>query len=71
MATSFPVCVLDCSNAGDLENTGGDPVTSRLAGAGKMIGVILLFGIVAVVGTTTVIVVKTLEGTGKKLRQSS
>ena len=68
-ATSFPVCGLGCSSAGDRENTGGDLVTSRPAGADEMIGVILLVGVDDVVGPTTGIGVETLEGTDEKLRQ--
>ena len=59
---------LVCSSAGDRENTGGDLVSSRPAGADEMIGVILLVAIVMVAGPTTGVSV--LEGTGKKLRFS-
>ena len=49
IATSILVCGLDCSNVGDCENTGGDLVASCLAGADKVIGVVLLVVIEAVV----------------------
>ena len=71
MATSFLVCGLGCSDAGDRENTGGDLVASRLAGADEVIGVILLVVIDAVVRPTACFDVTILEGAGKKLRQSS
>ena len=67
IATSFAVYGLGCSNSGNRENTGGDLVSCRLAGADKMIGVILLVKIVAVVRPTTGVGVKTLGGSGKKL----
>ena len=70
-ATSFPVCGLDCSNAGERENTGGDIVISRHAGPDKVIGLFLFVGIDAVVRPTASIGVKTLGVAGKKLRQSS
>ena len=65
------MCGLGCSSVGDCENTGGDLVTSRLAGADEVIGVILLVVIDAVVRPTAGSGVKKLEGAGKKLRQSS
>ena len=71
IATSLSGCELGCSSAGDRENTGGDLVTSRFAGANKWIVVSLLVGIDAVVHPTTGIGVKTLESAGKKLRKSS
>ena len=70
IATSFPACGLDCSNAGDRENTGGDLVASRLAGADEVIGVVLLAAVEVVVRPTVGTGVKIL-GVGKKLRQSS
>ena len=57
--TSFLVCGLGCSNAGDRENTGGDLVTSRLTGADEVIGVILLVVLDEVV--------RPMEGIGVKL----
>ena len=71
IATSFSMCGLCCSCVGDRENTGGDIVTSRLAGADEVSGVILLGVLDAVVRPTAGIGVKILEGAGKKLRQSS
>ena len=40
IATSFSVCRLGCSSVGDRQNTAGDLVTSRLAGADEISGVI-------------------------------
>ena len=65
IATSFLVCGLGCSSVGDRENTGGDLVTSPLAGADEVIGQILLVGIDVVVSTTAGIGVKILERAGK------
>ena len=65
MAKSFLVCGLGCSNAGNRENTGVDLVTSRLAGADEVNGVLLLVVTDAVVRPTAGIGVKTLEGAGK------
>ena len=70
IATSCPVCGLGCSNVGDRENTGGDLVTSLLAGADEFIGVILFVEVDTVGRPTAGIGVKILEGAGKKLRQS-
>ena len=56
---------------GGCENTGSDLDTSRLAGADKIFGVILLVQIDAAVRPTAGIGVKTREGVGKELRQSS
>ena len=64
-ATSFPAGALGSSRVGDRENTGGDLITSRLAGSDEVIGVILLVVTDAVVRPTTGIGVKTLEGAGK------
>ena len=52
VATSFPVCGVGCSSVGDCRNTGGDRVTSRLAGAGEINDVIRLVGTDAVVRPT-------------------
>ena len=71
IATSFPVCGLGCSSAGDRGNTGGDLVTSRLAGAEEVIGVGLLVVADAVVRPKAGFGWKILEGVGNKLRQSS
>ena len=71
IATSCPVCALGCSNVGDRENTGGDLITSRLAGTDEVIGVTLLVVINVVGRPTAGIGVKILEGADKKLRQSS
>ena len=71
IATSCPVYGLGCSDVRDRANTGGDLVASRLAGAGEVIGVILLVEVDAVGRLTAGIGVKKLEGGGKKLRQSS
>ena len=71
IATSFLACGLGCSSVGDQESTGGDLITSCLAGAGEVTGVILLIVIDAVVCHTAGIGVEILEGAGKKLRQSS
>ena len=65
------MCGLDCSSVGDCEITGGDLVTSLLAGADEVIGVILLVGIDAVVRHTAGIGVNLLEDADKKLRYSS
>ena len=65
------MCGLGCSDGDDRENTGGDLVTSRLTGMGKVIGVILLGVADMVVRPTVGIFVKVLEGAGKKLKQSS
>ena len=70
IATSFIVCGLDRSSAGDRENTRGNLVISRLAGASEIFGVIVFVGIDAVVRSTAGNGVKTLVDTGKKLRQS-
>ena len=66
IATSFSVCGLGCAKVGDRENTGGDLVTSHLAGADEVIGVTLLVEVDAVGRPTTGIGVKILEGAGKK-----
>ena len=71
IATSFLVCGLGCSDAGDRENTGGDLVTSRLTGVDEIFGVILLVVIDAVDRPTAGIGVKTLEDAVKKVKQSS
>ena len=71
IAKSFLVCGLGCLSVGDRENAGGDLVTSRLAQADEVIGVLLLVVIDAVVRPTARVGVKILEGAGKKLRQSS
>ena len=71
ISTLFPVCGLGCSSAVDRENTRRYLATSRLARADEVIGVILLVRIVAIACLTTSIAVRTLEGAGKKLRQSS
>ena len=65
LAASFPVLGLNCSNGGDRQNTGDDLVTSRLAGADEVIGVILLVVTDAVVRRAAGIGVKILEGAGK------
>ena len=65
IATSFLLCGLGCSNVGDCENTVGDLVTSRLARADEVIGVILHVGIDAVVRPTAGIGLKLLEGADK------
>ena len=65
------MCGLGCSYAGDRENTAGDLVVSRLAGADGVIGTTLLAVLDAVVRPTAGIGVKILECAGKKLRQSS
>ena len=70
-ATSLSLSALGGSGAGDREKTGGDLVSSGLAGANKGIGVILFVGIDAVVRPTVGIGLKTLEGAGRKLRQPS
>ena len=62
---------LGCSVAGDRENTGGDIVISRHAGAGEVFGVILIVVFGAVDRLTAGIGVKTLEEAGKKVKQSS
>ena len=59
------VCVLGCSNGGDRENTGGDLVVSRLAGADEVIDVIHLVVTDAVVRPTAVIGEKFVEVPGK------
>ena len=65
------MCGLGCSNVRDRENTGGDIVTSRLAGVGEVIGVSLLVVTDAAVRPAEGIGVKILEGAGKKVKQSS
>ena len=70
IATSFPVSVLRFSSAGDPENTRGDLFSSRFAGVDEVSGLMIPLGIDAVVHPTAGIGVKTLEGVGKKLRQS-
>ena len=71
IATSFLALGLGCSSVGDRENTGGYLVTSRLAGADEVFGVLLLVGIDVFVSPTAGIGVKVLQGAGKKLKQSS
>ena len=71
IATSFPVFGHGVYSSSDREITGGDLVSSRLARADEVGGVILLVGIQAVVRPTAGVGVKILEGAGKKLRQSS
>ena len=71
IATSFTGSGLCCFSDGHRENIEGDFVTSRLAGADEIIDGILLVRIDAIVRPTVGIGVKTLEGIGKKLRQSS
>ena len=71
ISTLFPVCGLGCSSAVDRENTRRYLAISLLARANEVIGVILLVRIDAIVRLTTGIGVRTLEGAGKKLRQSS
>ena len=65
IATSFLACGLGCSSVGDRESTGGDLVTSRLAGADGVVGVILLVVTDAVVLPTAGIGVKILDVAGK------
>ena len=65
------MCGLGGSSTGDRENTGGDLVTSPLAGADEVIDEILLVVIDAVVRPTAGIGVKILEDAGKKVKQSS
>ena len=71
IAASFFACGLGCSTVSDRENTGGDLVASRLSRADELFGIVLLVEVDAVVRPTASISVRTLEGTGKKLRQSS
>ena len=68
---SLSLSALGNSGAGDRENTGGDLNTSLFAAADEVIGVVLLLGIDEVVRPTAGIGEKTLEGAGKKLRESS
>ena len=65
IATSILACGLGCSGVSHRENTGGDLITSRLAGADEVIGAILLVVIDAVVRPATGIGVKILESAGK------
>ena len=69
-ATSLSLSGLGGSGASDREKTVADLDTSRLAGANKVIGVILLVGIDAIVRSMTGVGLKTLEGAGKNLRHS-
>ena len=71
IATSFPACALGCSSVGDCKNTGGDLVTSHFWVTDEVIGVIPIVLDDAVVFLTAGIVVERVEGTGKKLKQSS
>ena len=68
IARSFYVRRLGSPGAGDRANTGGDFVSSRLAGVDKMIRLSLFVGAVVVplsIGKDT------LKGAGKKPEQSS
>ena len=59
------------SDTGDREDTGGDLLTSRLAGVDEVIGVTQLVVVDAVVRPTADFGVKILEDAGKKVKQSS
>ena len=62
IATSFLACGLGCFSVGDRENNGVDLVSSRLARADEVVGVILLVVTDADVRPTAGIGVKILEG---------
>ena len=66
IATPFLARGLGCSSVGDLENTAGDLITSRLVGADEVIGVFLFVVIDVVVRRTAGIGVKKLGSAGKK-----
>ena len=70
-ATSCSRFQLCSSGVSGCVHTGGDLVTSRIAGANDVGGMILLRGVDAVVRPNVIVGVEMLEAVGKKLKQSS
>ena len=71
MVVQRHVLVVDCSSGvSGCVNTGGDLVTSRLASANDVGGMILVRGVDAVLRPNVVVGVGMLEGVRKKLKQS-